>query len=94
MPGYGRSDGPEDFAGPFTQRAVQSVIAKLEAEHQAIPDKILIEGVSLGAVTGALVAAKDHDIAGLVLISGLYDLPQFFAKPKSPGALALKAAVI
>ncbi len=94
LPGYGGSSGPADFAGPFTQHAVQAVLAKLRAERQAIPNKILIQGVSLGAVTGALVAAQDKDIAGLVLISGLYDLQAFFADPKSLGAQMVKAAAV
>lgn len=94
LPGYGRSSGPPDFAGPFTQSAVQAVLTKLKTDGQAVPDKILIQGVSLGAVTGAQVAAADPQVAGLVLISGLYDLPAFFADPKSPGAKAVRAAAI
>lgn len=92
LPGYGGSTGPEDFAGRYTQNAVRAVIAKLEADRLAVADKVLIQGVSLGAVTGALVAAREKRIAGLVLISGLYDLPAFFAQPKSAGALRVKAA--
>lgn len=92
LPGYGGSSGPEDFAGPFTQDAVKGVLAKLKADRQAIPTKILLQGVSLGAVTSALVAAEDHDIVGLVLISGLYDLPAFFDQERSVGALAVKAS--
>jgi dipeptidyl aminopeptidase/acylaminoacyl peptidase len=94
LPGYGQSSGPADFAGPFTQHAVQAVLAKLKHDRLAIPDKILIQGVSLGAVTGALVAAKDKQVAGLVLISGLYDLPAFFADPNTPNAQMVKAAAI
>jgi len=94
LPGYGGSSGPEDFAGPFSQHAVQAVMAALEADHKAAPNDVLIEGVSLGAVTAALVAAHDPHIKGLVLISGLYDLAPFFAHPKSAGAAAVKAAAI
>ncbi|UZK64646.1 alpha/beta hydrolase family protein [Sphingomonas sp. M1-B02] len=91
LPGYGRSSGPDDFAGRFAQLAVRAVMAKLAADRRSIPDKVLIQGVSLGAVTGALVAADDRQLAGLVLISGLYDLPAFFAHPKSAAALSIKA---
>jgi dipeptidyl aminopeptidase/acylaminoacyl peptidase len=94
LPGYGGSSGPADFAGPFTQHAVQAVLTKLRAERLANADKILIQGVSLGAVTAALVAANDRQIAGLVLISGLYDLPAFFADPKTLGAQLAKAAAV
>src|SRR3569833_868735 len=93
LPGYGGSSGPEDFAGAFTQHAVQAVITKLGADHQAIPGKVLIEGISLGAVAGALVAVHNEQLAGLVLISGVYDLPAFFEHAKSAGALGVRAVI-
>jgi dipeptidyl aminopeptidase/acylaminoacyl peptidase len=94
LPGFGGSSGPADFAGPFTQHAVEAVLAKLETEKQAAPNRVLIEGISLGAVTAALTASHNKHIAGLVLISGLYDLPTFLARPKSAGAMSVKAAAI
>lgn len=94
LPGYGGSSGPEDFAGPFTQHAVEAVLSRLEVQGQAAPDKVLIQGVSLGAITAALVAARQRRVAGLVLISGLYDLPAYFAQPKTPGALQVQSALI
>ena len=94
LPGYGGSSGPADFAGPSTQHAVRAVISKLKTEKLAAKDHIILEGISLGAVTAALIATEDHDIAGLVLISGLYDLPSFMAHSKSVGAEQVKAALI
>lgn len=94
LPGYGGSDGPRDFAGRYTQRAVGAVIEKLVVEQAANPDKLLIEGVSLGAVTGALVAADNPRLSGLVLISGLYDFPAFFNPPKTAAAMGIKASLV
>lgn len=94
LPGYGGSSGPEDFAGPYTQHAVEAVLSALQSQHEVAQGKVLIEGVSLGALTAALVAAHDHRATGLVLISGLYDLPAFFDHPKSLGAAAVKAVAI
>jgi dipeptidyl aminopeptidase/acylaminoacyl peptidase len=74
QPGYGNSSGPADFCGPFTQHAVEGVIAKLKSEGQVEGGKLLLEGVSRGAVTAGLVAAHDPSVAGLVMISGEYDL--------------------
>lgn len=91
LPGYGHSDGPEDFAGPYTQHAVSGVIARLEADHLARPDRLLIQGTSLGAVTAALVGERDQAIAGLVLISGLYDLPAFLTHPRTDAARSIRA---
>lgn len=62
LPGYGGSSGPADFAGPFTQRAVAAVIETLAAQRDAAPDRMVIQGVSLGAVTAALLAAEDQRI--------------------------------
>jgi dipeptidyl aminopeptidase/acylaminoacyl peptidase len=81
QPGYGNSSGPADFCGPFTQHAVTAVIAKLRAEGLASPQKLLIEGISRGAVTAGLVAAEDPSISGLVLISGVYDFPAYVNDP-------------
>lgn len=76
QPGYGNSSGPADFCGPFTQQAVEAVIAQLKSENLC-NGRILIEGVSRGAVTAGLVAAHDSTISGLVLISGEYDLSSY-----------------
>ncbi len=86
QPGYGRSTGPPDFCGPLTQRAVFAVIAKLIAAGHIAKGKVVIEGISRGALVAGLVAAADPSIAGIVLISGLFDLPQFVAQAKTPAA--------
>ncbi len=85
QPGYGNSTEPADFCGPFTQHAVTSVIAKLRADGQASPDELVIEGISRGALTAALVAAHNPSISGLVLISGVYDLPAYVADANPSG---------
>jgi dipeptidyl aminopeptidase/acylaminoacyl peptidase len=79
QPGYGKSDGPPDFCGPFTQHAVSAVIAHLRKEHLVAPKKLVIEGISRGALTAGLVAAHDPSVSGIVLISGVYDLPAYVA---------------
>jgi len=83
QPGYGNSAGPADFSGPFTQHAVAGVIEKLRADGRASPKKLLIEGISRGALTAGLVAAHDPSVSGLVLISGVYDLPAYVADPNA-----------
>jgi dipeptidyl aminopeptidase/acylaminoacyl peptidase len=83
QPGYGNSTGPADFCGMFTQHAVSGVIAKLRGDGYVSPGRIVIEGISRGAIVAGLVAASDESVAGIVLISGVYDLPRFVADPKS-----------
>jgi len=84
QPGYGRSTGPPDFSGVFTQHAVSGVIAKLRAEGLASPSRLVIEGISRGALTAGLVAAQDPSVSGLVLISGVYDLSAYI-NDSNPG---------
>jgi dipeptidyl aminopeptidase/acylaminoacyl peptidase len=86
QPGYGGSTGPAGFCGPFTQHAISGVIRKLREQGDLAPNKIVIEGISRGAIVASLVAAHDASIAGIVLISGLYDLTTFTANPKSAEA--------
>lgn len=82
QPGYGDSTGSADFCGPFTQHAVAGVIARLRAVGLSSPDAVVIEGISRGALTAALVAAHDPSVTGLVLISGVYDLAEYAADPQ------------
>ena len=74
QPGYGKSTGPADFCGPFTQRAVMAVIAKARQEGYVSQKKLVIVGTSRGALVAGLIAAKDGSVSGVVLISGLFDL--------------------
>jgi dipeptidyl aminopeptidase/acylaminoacyl peptidase len=83
QPGYGNSDGPLDFCGPFTQHGVAAVIAKLRADGYVKGNKVVIQGVSRGALVAGLLAANDPSIGGIVLISGVYDLLEYAQHPKS-----------
>lgn len=89
QPGYGNSTGAADFCGPFTQHAVAAVIAKLHAEGYVKDNRILIQGVSRGALVAGMVAAHDPSIRGIVLISGLYDLPAYASHAKSAMAVSI-----
>jgi dipeptidyl aminopeptidase/acylaminoacyl peptidase len=89
QPGYGNSNGPADFCGEFTQHAVTAVIARLRTDGKASPDKLVIEGISRGALTAGLVAAQDPSVSGLVLISGVYDLPAYVEDPNASGVKPL-----
>ncbi len=78
QPGYGGSDGPSDFCGPFTQRAVLHVIEEFRRRAFVRSDKIAIIGVSRGANVAGMVAAQDHKLAAVVLVSGLFDMARIF----------------
>jgi dipeptidyl aminopeptidase/acylaminoacyl peptidase len=86
QPGFGHSSGPPDFCGPFTQHAVSGVIARLRDVHQSAPGKLVLEGISRGALTAGLIAAHDASVSGVILISGVYDLRAYVKDPQaSPG---------
>jgi len=89
QPGYGGSTGPPDFCGPLTQHAVAAVIAKLHADGYVKDNRVLIHGVSRGALVAGMVAAHDPSIRGIVLISGLYDLPAYASHAKSEMAVSI-----
>jgi len=89
QPGYGGSTGPADFCGPLTQHAVAAVIAKLHADGYVKDNRILIQGVSRGALVAGMVAAHDPSIRGIVLISGLYDLAAYASHAKSAMAASI-----
>jgi dipeptidyl aminopeptidase/acylaminoacyl peptidase len=93
QPGYGNSSGPADFCGPFTQHAVLGVIAKLRADSYASGNRIVLEGISRGALVAGLIAARDASPAGIVLVSGLYNLPQFAAHAQSAQAKGIVKAM-
>ncbi|MBF0548305.1 MAG: alpha/beta fold hydrolase [Candidatus Riflebacteria bacterium] len=79
QPGYGNSTGPADFCGNFTQNAISSVITKLKEEGNISSNTLILIGISRGALVAGLIASRDPSIAGIVLISGVYDLPKFVA---------------
>ena len=89
QPGYGGSTGSADFCGPFTQHAVTAVIAKLHADGYIKDNRVLIQGVNRGALVAGMVAAHDPSIRGIVLISGLYDLPAYASHAKSGMAVSI-----
>jgi dipeptidyl aminopeptidase/acylaminoacyl peptidase len=82
-PGDGHSDGPADFMGPFTQRAVEQVLEYFRAQSFIRVDRMALEGASRGAIVAGLVAAQDQHIRAMVLISGAYDLPALLG-PNAP----------
>ena len=78
QPGYGNSDGPSDFCGPFSQDAIIQSINFLRKKSFIKPDKVALYGISRGAIVASMVATKDSNLAAIILISGSYDLAKAF----------------
>jgi len=94
QPGYGRSDGPPDYCGLFTQSAVQEVIEHFRQMRAVDSKRIALYGVSRGAVVAAMIATKDSGLAALVLDVGFYDMKaSYLAYRSSKGKLQDESAI-
>ena len=72
--GYGNTDGPLDFCGPFSQQAIATAIAALKRHPDVDSDRVFLHGRSRGAVASSMVALDANGIAGVILESGVYDM--------------------
>ncbi len=79
QPGFGASDGPADFCGPDTQKAIMAALAFLGEQPAVDPARILLYGNSRGAVASAMVAAQLPGLRAVILRSGVYDLKAAYA---------------
>ena len=83
MPGYGQSTGKADFCGAETQAALRSVLSRVRTWTHVDRERIIVSGLSCGAVAAAMVADKEP-LAGMVLISGVYDFADMYQKWHTP----------
>lgn len=83
MPGYGQSTGKADFCGARTQAALRSVLSRVRTWATVDRKRIIVSGLSCGAVVAAMVADKEP-LAGMVLISGVYDFADMNQKWHTP----------
>lgn len=74
QPGYGRSAGPADLAGPATVAALEVALAKLKSSPGVDPSRIAAFGLSHGATAALLLGATHPELAGVVAQSASYDL--------------------
>lgn len=74
VPGYGQSEGPEDYAGPATVQAVGAALDKLKATAGVDAKRVGAWGISTGAAAVTLLAQKRTDLKATVAQSGFYDL--------------------
>jgi dipeptidyl aminopeptidase/acylaminoacyl peptidase len=74
QPGYGRSEGSPDWAGPATIAALSAALDRLENTPGVDSKRIGIWGISRGATAATLLAAKRPEVRAVVAQSGSYDL--------------------
>jgi dipeptidyl aminopeptidase/acylaminoacyl peptidase len=78
QPGYGHSDGPPDYCGPFTQEAVLVALDFLRKQPVVNPNKVALYGYSRGAIVASMVATRDSKLAAVVLGAGAYDFVSLY----------------
>lgn len=81
QPGYGNSDGPPDFCGPFSQQAALDALHLLRNQSFTKSEKILLYGQSRGALVSSMVATQDPRLCAVVLVAGKYN---FFTSYPTP----------
>jgi dipeptidyl aminopeptidase/acylaminoacyl peptidase len=81
QPGYGHSDGPPDFCGPYTQAAVLGALEFLRTQLFVQPHKVALYGYSRGAIIASMVATQDPQLAAFVLWAGAYNFFQCYPTP-------------
>jgi dipeptidyl aminopeptidase/acylaminoacyl peptidase len=81
QPGYGRSDGPPDFCGPYTQEAVLGVLDFLRQMPVVRPQHVALFGYSRGATVAGMVASQDPQLAAVILGAGAYDFFRWYPTP-------------
>jgi dipeptidyl aminopeptidase/acylaminoacyl peptidase len=81
QPGYGHSDGPPDFCGPFTQEAALVALDFLRKQVFVNPAKVALYGYSRGAIVAGMVATRDRELAAVVLGAGAYDFFSWYPTP-------------
>lgn len=79
QPGFGRSQGPWDFAGPATRAAFDALLAWTRAQAWVEPDRVAVGGYSSGATNALLLAARDQHIVAAVAAAGVYELGRWLA---------------
>lgn len=87
QPGYGGSDGPPDWCGPASQSAVRTALNFLRQHTHVDATRLVLIGVSRGAVVSSMVATEEPTLRGLILIAGVYDLTS--AYPMLPAGIRL-----
>ncbi len=74
QPGFGRSQGPWDFAGAPTRAAFDALLAWTKEQLWVDAGRIACGGYSSGATNAFLLAARAGNATALVGAAGVYDL--------------------
>jgi len=85
QPGFGKSQGKPDFAGPRTIKALITGFKKFQREPYVDRKKMGIFGGSRGAMAAALMSVRLKDVKAAVFAAGIYDFKKAYAEIKIEG---------
>jgi dipeptidyl aminopeptidase/acylaminoacyl peptidase len=85
QPGFGHSEGPADYVGPRTLRALAEGLDRLKREADVDPTRLGVYGFSRGGMAAALLAVRRPDLEAAVLGAGIYDFQRAHDEVKLPG---------
>lgn len=84
QPGFGRSQGPWDFAGAPTRAAFDALLEWTTQQPWVDRDRVALGGYSSGATNAFLLAARAGNVMALVGAAGVYDLPHWARNADHP----------
>jgi predicted esterase len=85
MPGYGLSEGPADFMGPATVRAMMAALDALKRTSGVDSTRLAAWGISRGASVVVDLAEARSDLRAIVAQAGMYDLWACYRGTEIPG---------
>jgi len=85
QPGYGYSEGPGDFVGPKTIKALGEGYRKFQREPFVDAKRMGIVGYSRGGMAASLLAVQLDDVKAVVLGAGVYDFKKAHDEVKIEG---------
>jgi dipeptidyl aminopeptidase/acylaminoacyl peptidase len=85
QPGYGDSEGPADFVGPKTIKALTEGYRKFQREPFVDAKRMGIVGYSRGGMAASLLAVQLDDVKAVVLGAGVYDFKKAYDEVKLEG---------
>lgn len=88
QPGYGKSTGPADFAGPRTFAALKTAAERFAGAPFVDADRMGVYGYSRGALAAAELAARTDLFKASVLGGGIYDFKSAHDQVALPGIKA------
>jgi dipeptidyl aminopeptidase/acylaminoacyl peptidase len=85
QPGFGRSEGGADFAGPRTLAALRAGLERFKREPYVDAGRLGVYGYSRGAMAASLLVVGSRDVRAAVFGGGVYDFKKAYDEVTNEG---------